>query len=127
MTISESPDGAAMLRDSRTWALLLAATQTIMSNATITPALPGLAAIRGDHRADGSGDADHFLYRADPDPLLSDRMAVAAGPHVTGRAGSIVETLGRVGLSGGPVALGLQPAALEIRPVQQPFTQDPRD
>lgn len=58
---------------------------------------------------------------------ITDRMAVAARPHVTGRAGSIVETLGRVGLSGGPIALGLQPAALEIRPVQQPFTQDPRD
>lgn len=37
--------GAAdMLRDPRVWALLLAATLTIMSNATITPALPGLEA-----------------------------------------------------------------------------------
>lgn len=34
----------AMLHDQRVWALLLAATLTIMSNATITPALPGLEA-----------------------------------------------------------------------------------
>lgn len=36
--------GRAMLGDPRVWALLLAATLTIMSNATITPALPGLEA-----------------------------------------------------------------------------------
>ncbi|MFD1883107.1 MFS transporter [Paracoccus pacificus] len=38
------PKGRAMLSDQRVWALLLAATLTIMSNATITPALPGLEA-----------------------------------------------------------------------------------
>ncbi len=33
-----------LLRDARSWGLMLAATLTIMSNATITPALPGLEA-----------------------------------------------------------------------------------
>ena len=38
-----------LLRDPRAWALMLAATLTIMSNATITPALPGLQAMFADN------------------------------------------------------------------------------
>ncbi|MFS4438156.1 MFS transporter [Paracoccaceae bacterium GXU_MW_L88] len=38
-----------LLRDSRAWGLMLAATLTIMSNATITPALPGIQAMFADN------------------------------------------------------------------------------
>lgn len=38
-----------VLRDRRAWALMLAATLTIMSNATITPSLPGIEAEFGDN------------------------------------------------------------------------------
>ncbi len=38
-----------VLRDRRAWALMLAATLTIMSNATITPALPGIQAQFADN------------------------------------------------------------------------------
>lgn len=40
---------SGMAADPRVWALLLAATLTIMSNATISPALPGLEAAFADH------------------------------------------------------------------------------
>src|SRR5690606_6032431 len=36
------------MRDPRAWALLLAATLTVMANSTIAPALPGLEAMFGD-------------------------------------------------------------------------------
>lgn len=39
--------------DPRTWALLMAATLTIMSNATISPALPGLEAQFPDNPSAG--------------------------------------------------------------------------
>ncbi|SDD43240.1 Predicted arabinose efflux permease, MFS family [Paracoccus isoporae] len=38
-----------ILRDSRAWGVMLAATLTIMSNATITPALPGIQAMFPDN------------------------------------------------------------------------------
>ena len=43
------PAPRPMARDPRAWALILAATLTILSNATISPALPGLEASFADH------------------------------------------------------------------------------
>ena len=45
----EVPPAQAIWRDRRAQALLLAATLTIMANATISPALPGLAREFADH------------------------------------------------------------------------------
>ncbi len=47
-TIHGNPAARPMAADPKVWALLLAATLTIMSNATITPALPGLEASFAD-------------------------------------------------------------------------------
>lgn len=46
---SQPRAGQGLLRDPRAWGLMLAAMLTIMSNATITPALPGLQAMFGDN------------------------------------------------------------------------------
>lgn len=63
MTDIGTKGGDQMLaRDPRVWALLLAATLTIMSNATITPALPGLEAMFAD--TPGAGLLTRLLVTA---------------------------------------------------------------
>ncbi|MCQ0970852.1 MFS transporter [Paracoccus sp. TK19116] len=72
-----------LLRDMRAWGLMLAATLTIMSNATITPALPGLQAMYGD----------------DPNAELITRLLITAPSLLVALvapfAGAVVDRLGR--------------------------------
>lgn len=80
-----------LLRDPRAWGLMLAAMLTIMSNATITPALPGLQAMFGD----------------DPNDELLTRLLITAPSLlvaiVAPFAGALVDRLGRRG----PLLTGL--------------------
>ena len=72
-----------LLRDSRAWGLMLAATLTIMSNATITPSLPGLQEMYGD----------------DPNAELITRLLITAPSLLVALvapfAGAVVDRLGR--------------------------------
>lgn len=73
----------AILRDPRAWGVMLAAMLTIMSNATITPALPGLQA----------------MYPDNPNAELLTRLLVTA-PSLTIAiiapfAGALIDRLGR--------------------------------
>ena len=72
-----------LLRDSRAWGLMLAAMLTIMSNATITPALPGLQA----------------MYSDNPNAELITRLLITAPSLlvavVAPFAGAVVDRLGR--------------------------------
>ena len=80
-----------LLADPRAWGLMLAAMLTIMSNATITPALPGLQAMFGD----------------DPNAELLTRLLITAPSLlvavVAPFAGVMVDRLGRRG----PLLTGL--------------------
>jgi MFS family permease len=80
-----------LLSDPRAWGLMLAAMLTIMSNATITPALPGLQAMFGD----------------DPNAELLTRLLITAPSLlvavVAPFAGVMVDRLGRRG----PLLTGL--------------------
>ena len=72
-----------ILRDPRAWGVMLAAMLTIMSNATITPALPGLQA----------------MYPGNPDAEMLTRMLITAPSLIVAIvapfAGALVDRMGR--------------------------------
>ncbi|SEN67015.1 Predicted arabinose efflux permease, MFS family [Paracoccus alcaliphilus] len=73
-----------VLRDRRIWVLMAAAMLTIMSNATITPALPGL----------------QQMFAANPDAALMTRLLITAPSLLVAItapiAGSITDRIGRI-------------------------------